>query len=55
MIVGVVVAAVLVLIILGAVVGARRGTPQSFAASDEETERARVYYRGNGDMNGGAF
>jgi hypothetical protein len=49
MIVGVVVVAVLVLIVIGSIVGARRGTPQSFVASDEETDRARIYYQGNGN------
>lgn len=49
MIVGVVVGVVLLLIVIGSIIGARRGTASSFVTSDEETDRARVYYQGNGN------
>lgn len=49
MIVVAVLAGVFLLIVVGSVIGARRGTSQSFVASDSETDRARIHYEGNGN------
>ena len=53
MIVGVVVGVVFLLIVIGSIIGARRGTPQPFHEPDTETEKARIYYQGNGNVGAG--
>jgi hypothetical protein len=53
MVVIVVLGAVLALIVLGSIVGARRNTPPPFHDPDVETDKARVYYQGNGNMGMG--
>ena len=49
MIVGVVVAVVFVLILIGSVVGVRRNSPPPFHDPDLETDKARIHYQGNGN------
>lgn len=53
MIVGVIVGAVLLLIVLCSVIGARRNTPPPFHEPDLETDKARIYYQGNGNTGVG--
>ncbi len=56
MIVGVVIGVVLLLIVIGSVVGARRNSPPPFHEPDVETDKARIYYQGNGNtgLGGGS-